>query len=129
MTSTLLRLSIAMSRWRGRRAPSSASPFSARLLRARSLDMLGQHLGVRREPVRCLLEFPALHLPDLHEPAALVIVGRDLQRRYEPAQGEVRDLLETRLHVRSGDLSVRLGLEGVADRLHVDRRDENAAVV
>src|SRR5882724_12665027 len=107
MTSTLLRLSIATSRWRGRGAPSSASPFSApRLLRARGLDVLGQHCRVRREPVRDLFELAALHLPDLHEAAALVIGRRDLERRHQPAEGKVRDLLEARLHVRTGDLPI-----------------------
>src|SRR4029453_4089588 len=126
----LLRLSIATSRWRGRGAPSSASPFSApRLLRARGLDVLGHHVGVRRIPVGHLLELAALHLPDLDQPAALVISRRDLERRHQPAEGEVGDLLEAGLHVHARDLPVRLRLEGVADGLDVDRRDEDAAVV
>src|SRR5688500_11105926 len=49
------------------------------LLRPRLLDVLRHHVLVRGEPVGSLHELTALHLPDLHEPAALVVGGRDLQ--------------------------------------------------
>src|SRR5262245_58228925 len=128
MTSTLLRLSIALLR-RRERGPPPARLRSPRLLGRRGLDVLGHHVRVSREPVRLLLELAALHLPDLDQPAALVVGRGDLERRYQPAQGEVVDLLEAVLHVLAGDLPVRLGLERVADGLDVDRRDEDAAVV
>src|SRR5437867_7096289 len=72
MTSTLLRLSIA-----------------ARLLRL--LDGLGHHLGIRLEPVRDPHPLAAAHLPDLHQAAALVVGGRDLERRHEAS--EVKPLI------------------------------------
>ena len=93
------------------------------------LDVLGHHVRVGRVPVGDLHELAALHLPDLDEPAALVVGRRDLERRHQPAEGEVGDLLEAGLHVGAGDLPVRLGLERVADGLHVERGDEDAAVV
>src|SRR5438874_13808836 len=93
------------------------------------LDVLGHHVLIRGEPVRDLLELATLHLPDLHEPATLVILRGDLQRRHEPAQREVVDLLEALLRVLAGDLAIRLGLHRVADRLDVKRGHENATVV
>src|SRR5436309_11479387 len=88
MTSTLLRLSIA-----------------ARSLRL--LDGLGHHLGIRLEPVRDPHPLAAAHLPDLHQAAALVVGGRDLERRHEASEGEALDLLEASLHVLARDLAVR----------------------
>src|SRR5262245_19697841 len=98
---------------------------AAWLLGGGGLDVLRDHVRIRGEPVRHLLELAALDLPDLHEPAALVVVRRDLERGHEPAEGEVVDLLEARLHVGAGDLAVRLGLEGIADGLDVQRGDQH----
>src|SRR5438094_7767315 len=109
MTSTLLSVSISVSCRRGQDAPSDTSlSFSRRLLRR--LDVLGHHVGIRRVPVGHPLELAALHLPDLDEPAALVVGWRDLERRHEPAEGEVGDLLEAGLRVDASDLPARLGL-------------------
>src|SRR6266850_7380183 len=96
----------------------------ALLLGARFLDVLGHHVLVRGVPVGDLLELAALDLPDLHEPAALVVLRRDLERRHQAAEREVRDLLEALLDVVAGDLAARLGLERVADGLHVQGPDE-----
>src|SRR5215471_13445539 len=105
MTSMLLRLSMAMCHRRGREAPSGAyPPFRGELRRAleagrlrrlggRLLDVLRHHVRVRRVPVGHLDELATLHLPDLDEPAALVVGRGDLERRHQPAEGEVRDLL------------------------------------
>src|SRR5438093_12028740 len=109
MTSTLFRLSMLSETKRTVvRSPSPAPPsgdgrgrqtLDALLLRPRLLDVLGDHVLVRGVPVGDLHELAVLHLPDLHEPATLVILRRDLERRHEPAQGEVRDLLEPGLRV------------------------------
>src|SRR5262245_54798031 len=85
-------------RGRGRGRPS------LRLL-TRLLDMLGHHVLIRGVPVGDLHELAALHLPDLNQPAPLVILGRHLQRRHEAAEREVVDLLEALLHVLAGDLA------------------------
>src|SRR5438128_10311093 len=81
MTSMLLRLSMS----------------ELLLLRPALLDVLGHHVLIRGEPVRDLHELTVLHLPDLHQPATLVVGVGDLERRHQPAQGEVRVLLETRI--------------------------------
>src|SRR5712664_4952701 len=107
MTSTLLSASM------GVRAGSAPPAFS--LLLPRLLDVLRHHVLVRGEPLGRLHELAVLHLPDLYEPAALVVGRRDLERRHQPAQGEVADLLEALLRVLAGDLAVGLGLERVAD--------------
>src|SRR6185369_11355883 len=78
-------------------ASARATRESRLLLGAGLLDVLGHHVLVRGEPVGLLLELAALHLPDLDESAALVILRRYLQRGHQPAQGEVRDLLEAGL--------------------------------
>src|SRR5216117_126596 len=113
MTSTLLRLSIAGT--------------GARLLRL--LDGLGHYFGIRLEPVRDLHPLAAAHLPDLHEAAALVVGGRDIEGRHEAPEGEALDLLEAPLHVFARDLTVWMRLQGVPDGLHVERADQDAAVV
>src|SRR5437870_7668431 len=113
MTSMLLRLSMC-------RSPG-------RLLRL--LDGLGHHLGIGLEPVRDPRPLAAPHLPDLHQAAAFVVRGRDLERRHQSSQGEAFDLLESLLHVLAGDLAVRPRLQGVPDRLHVERGDQDTPVV
>src|SRR5207249_7976465 len=92
-------------------------PSTPLLLRARLLDVLGDHIVVGAEPVRLSRELPALDLIDLDQPAALVIVRRDLERRHEPAQREVCDLLEPLLHVLARDPAVGLG----PDRVQIGR--------
>src|SRR5262250_1752182 len=134
MTSMLLRLSMSDPRLIGAPRPAGPQPRDGLqraplLLRAALLDVLGHHVLVRGEPVGLLLELAALDLPDLYEPTALVVRVRDPERRHQPAEREVRDLLEAVLGVDAGDLAVRLGLQGVADGLDVERGDEHAAVV
>src|SRR5688500_5732360 len=93
------------------------------LFLSRLLDVLSDHVLVGSEPLGALHELAALHLPDLHEPAALVVGRRDLEGGHQATEGEVADLLEALLGILAGDLAVRLGLEGVADGLDVKRRD------
>src|SRR6185295_12967513 len=121
----LLRLSMMWWRRKGSRpfrrlssvCGGSPRPGTRRLRLPRVLDVLGQHVRVCREPIGGLGELAALDLPDLNEPAALVIGRGDLQRRNEPTEREAGDLLEAGLDVRPGDLAVRLGLQGIPDRL------------
>src|SRR6266850_8340784 len=113
MTSMLLRLSMSVEL----------------LLGSALLDVLGHDVLVGGEPVGYPYELAVLHLPDLYEPATLMVGRGDLERRHQPAQGEVRDLLESVLGVDARDLAVGLGLQRVADRLDVQRADEHAAVV
>src|SRR5262245_6092160 len=146
MTAMLLRLSMSVrhrrAAWPLRRLSSISaaiaalgtsrvcrSRWKALLLRRRLLHVLRDDLRIRRVPVGHLHELPALDLPDLHEPAALVIARGDLERRHEATQREVRDLLEAGLHVGARDLAVGLGLQRVADGLDVERGDEHAAIV
>src|SRR2546428_7656212 len=100
----------------GGRSPPRASSL---LLRG-VFDVLAHHVLVGGKPVGHLLELPTLHLPDLNETATLVVGRRDLERRDQTAQGEVRDLLETSLRVVPRELAVRLCLQCVADGLHAD---------
>src|SRR6266513_217791 len=114
MTSMLLSVSMAVGS--GGRLPG---PRPRLRLLPGLLDVLGHHVLVRGEPVGDLLELAALDLPDLHEPAALVVLRRDLERGHQSAQREVVDLLEALLRVLAGDLAVRLRLQRVADGLDV----------
>src|ERR1043166_8061969 len=91
-------------------------------------DRLGEHLRIAAEPLGLLDELAALDLEDLH-PAAAFVVGRgDLHGRDEAAEGEVLDLLEALAHVFAGRPLAALGLDGIADRLHLQRDPEQAAV-
>src|SRR5438034_5973292 len=125
MTSMLFSVSMSRVRRRGLRPP----PPPPLLLGASLLDVLAHHVLVGGKPVGHLLELPALHLPDLNETATFVVGRRDLERRYQTAQGEVRDLLEPGLRVVPVELAVVLVLQCVADGLHVEGSDQHAAVV
>src|SRR5947207_14800644 len=99
MTSMLL--SVSMGRWEaGAGVPGPGR--GSRLLPG-LLDVLAHDVLIRGEPIGLLHELAALDLPDLDEPAALVILRRHLQRRHEPTEREVVDLLEALLHVLAGD--------------------------
>src|SRR5712664_41087 len=104
MTSMLFSVSMP-SAPRGRPPGGRPRSLGSLLLRARLLDVLGHHVLVGGVPLGDLRELAVLDLPDLHEPAALVVLRRDLERRQEPAEGEVRDLLEALLRVLAGDLA------------------------
>src|SRR3989441_11944846 len=107
MTSTVLSVSMWRDEEHPRRRHRRRGPSvpSAWLLLPRLLDVLGHHVLVRGVPIGDLHELAVLHLPDLHEPAALVVGGRDLQRRHETTEREVVDLLEALLRVLAGDLA------------------------
>lgn len=93
------------------------------------LQALSDHVRVGLEPIGHPDEGAALHLPDLHPAAALVVLGGDLDRRNEAAEREVLDVLEPGLHVGTGDRSVGFGAQRVADGLHGQRRLQHSAVV
>src|ERR1700736_1053119 len=84
-------------------------------------DRLGQHLGITAEPLGLLDELAALDLEDLHPTAAFVVGGGDLHGRDETTEGEVLDRLEALAHVLAGRPLAALRLDGVADRLDVQR--------
>src|ERR687888_2785937 len=111
MTSMLLSVSMADAARGGRSARSGRR--STLLLGPGLLDVLRDDVLVRVEPFGRLHELAVLDLPDLDEAAAFVVLRRDLERRYQPAQREVADLLESLLRVLAGDLAVGLGLERV----------------
>src|SRR5256885_17014303 len=67
------------------------------LLRGRLLDVLGHHVRVGRVPVGDLDELAPLDLPDLDEPATLVVGRSDLERRHQTAESKVGDLLEAEI--------------------------------
>src|SRR6266513_3431524 len=108
MTSMLLRLSMSVGARgcaRHRRAPPRTvvvpvekgprrPPPPTLLLRGRLLDVLGHHVRVGRVPVGDLDELAPLDLPDLDEPATLVVGRSDLERRHQTAESKVGDLLE-----------------------------------
>src|SRR5437879_8577238 len=124
MTSMLFSVSIAYGHGGGR-SPRRASSL---LLRG-VFDVLAHHVLVGGKPVGHLLELPTLHLPDLNETATLVVGRRDLERRDQTAQGEVRELLEPSLRVVPGELAVGLGLQSVAVSHHVEGDEKRLAIV
>src|SRR2546426_9350454 len=105
MTSMLFSVSIAYGHGGGR-SPRRASSL---LLRG-VFDVLAHHVLVGGKPVGHLLELPTLHLPDLNETATFVVGRRDLERRDQTPQGEVRDLLRPRLPLGPGERSLVLWL-------------------
>src|ERR1700704_1987838 len=121
MTSMLL--SVSMGALRPAPSPYPLPREGERGMRRRGLfsglDVLGQDVPVGLVPLGGLHELAALDGEDLDPAATLVVVDRDLERRHEPAEREALDLLEARLDVRARDGAARLGLQRVADRLHV----------
>src|SRR6202022_1675516 len=95
----------------------------------RLLDRRGYDFRITAEPVGLLDEFAALDLENLHPATALVILGGDLERRKEPAQGEVVDLLEALLDVLAGRLAATRCFDRIADRFDMQRRVEDCTVV
>src|SRR6516162_5312031 len=92
-------------------------------------DRLGDDLRIGAEPVGLLDELAVLDLEDLHPAAALMIGRGDLERRHQPTQGKVFDLLEALLHVLTGRLLAAVHFERVASRLDVEGGPQNATVV
>src|SRR5579864_1965014 len=93
------------------------------------LDGFVYDVAIGVEPLGLLDELAALDLEDLHPAAALVIVRRDLQRRDQSAEREVLDLLEALLDVVTGRLLATVGLDRIAQRLDLDSRLKDAAVI
>src|SRR5437870_2296356 len=93
------------------------------------LDGCLNHFRIGAEPFGLLDEFAALDLEDLDKPAALMVRRGDFERRYQPAEAEILDLLEALLDVLAGRLLPALRLDRVARRLGMQRRPEDAAVV
>src|SRR5437773_652681 len=88
----------------------------------------GDDLGVSADPVGLLDKLAARDLVDLDPAAALVILGRDLERRHQPAKTKIPNLFEALLDVLAGWFLAAGHLEGMADRLDMQRRPQNAAV-
>src|SRR5205823_2521497 len=102
---------------------------SLRLLLLGFFDCCGHNFRVAAEPVGLSDELAVVRLENLY-PAAAFMVGRsDLQWWKQAAQRQIVDLLETILYIRAGRLLPAISLDGVADRLDMDRRIEDAAVV
>src|SRR6266851_3539420 len=113
---------------RGRR--SLAARLSMRSgLRRVSRELLLDHRAIALEPVLHLHELAALDGPDLHPATAFMVGGGDLHRWYEAAQGEALDRLHALLDLLRGRHGAALRLDGIAQRLDVDRRMQDTAVV
>src|SRR5216684_6454429 len=112
-----------------RAAKSSPPARHASGLRGVGCNLFLDHRAIALEPVLHLHELAALDGPDLH-PAAAFMVGRaELHRRNEAAQGEALDRFHAFLYVLAGGRGTTLGFNSVADRLDVQRRAQDAAVV
>src|SRR6266404_5725417 len=115
------------------RMPLTSLPLPASGGRARILlcfcDGLCNHLRIGAEPVGLLNEFAALDLEDLDPSAALMVGCSHLERRNQAAEVEVVDLLEALLDVLARKFLAAGRFEGVAHRLDMDGRPEDAAVV
>src|SRR5688572_22090202 len=102
-------------------------------LRYLSLSRAGHGLlhdiAVGPEPVAVGHELAALDGEDLDPAAALVVLRRDLERRYETAERKALDLLKALLHVLACRLLAAVQLERLTQRLDLDRRLQQPAVV
>src|ERR1700739_4602110 len=110
----------------GGRVPKGVSSSSRSL---GLFDRCRDHLRIGADPLGLLDEFAALGLVDLHPAAALVVGRGDVERRHQPAEGEIVDRLEPLLDLFTGRLLAAIRLDRVADRLDMERRDQEAAVV
>src|SRR6478735_1789088 len=98
-------------------------------LRGFRREMLLDRRAIALEPVLGPDQLAALDGPDLHPAATLVVGRRELHRRQQAAQREALDLLHALLDVLAVRLGAALGLDGVAQRLDLNRRRHDAAVV
>src|SRR5215469_12528901 len=87
------------------------------------------NLRITPEPVGFLHKLTVMHLEDLHPASAFVISRCDLERREKTAEREVVDLLEPVLDIFAGRLPATLGFDRVSDRLGMDSRYEETAIV
>src|SRR4029453_1492819 len=85
-------------------------------------------LGVGAAPVGLLDEFAPLDRVALAPAPPLVILAGDLERRHQSAETEILNLFETLLDVLAGRFLAAGHLEGMADRLDMQRRPQNAAI-
>src|SRR5215207_836447 len=95
----------------------------------RLLDRRGDDVREAAEPLGFLDELAALDLEDLHPAAALVVFGVDLERRDQPAETEIPDLLEALLDVLALRRLAAGRLDRVAHRLDMHGGPQDAAVV
>src|SRR5580704_19169947 len=101
---------------------------SASISLFRGLDRVLDDIAIVAEPAGRLDELAALDLKDLH-PAAAFVVGRgDVERRDEASKGVV-DRLQALFDVVPSRLLAAVRLQGTADRIDIDRRLQQAAVV
>src|SRR5438445_7400189 len=89
----------------------------------------GDDLRITAEPLGLLDELAALDLEDLDKSAAFMVRRGDLERRHQPAEAEVLDRLEALLHILAGRLLAAICFNRVADRLDMECRPQQAAVV
>src|SRR3954470_12877029 len=69
---------------------------------SRARDRFLDDLAIGAEPVSVGYELAALDSEDLDPAAALVVLRRDLERRHQPAERKVLDLLEPLLDILPG---------------------------
>src|SRR5215207_2694417 len=93
------------------------------------LDLGGDDLRIGADPFGLLDELAALDLVDLHPAAAFVILRGHGERRHDAAERELLDRLEALLDLLAGRLLAAIRLHRVADRLDVQRRIQDAAIV
>src|SRR5438046_1640382 len=92
-------------------------------------DRGGDDIRIAAEPLGLLDELAALDLEDLDKSAAFMVRGGDLERRDETAEPEILDRLEALLHILAGRLLPAIRFDRIANRLDMQRRPQQAAVV
>src|SRR6266699_1549437 len=106
---------------------SSSIRWALRLLGL--LDRGGDDIRIAAEPLGLLDELAALDLKDLDKSAAFMVRRGDLERRHQPAEAEILDRLEALLHVLAGRLLAAVRLDRIANRLDMEGRPQQSAVV
>src|SRR6266702_1689595 len=92
-------------------------------------DRGGDDIGIAAEPLGLLDELSALDLEDLDKSAAFMVRRGDLERRHQPAEAEILDRLEALLHILAGRLLPAVRLDRIANRLDMEGRPQQSAVV
>src|SRR5216683_2697235 len=106
---------------------------SASIARSRPLlglgDGLGDDLRIAAEPLGLLDELTALDLEDLDKSATLMVRRGDLERRDQTTEAEILDRLKALLHILAGRLVAARQFDRVADRLDMEGRPQQAAII
>src|SRR6266853_3924394 len=93
------------------------------------LDRGGDDIRIAAEPLGLLDELAALDLEDLDKSAAFMVRRGDLEGRHQTTEAEVLDRLEALLHILAGRLLPAIRFDRIANRLDMQRRPQQAAVV